>query len=404
MQNINLTSLIKLIGVVILVALLAIFSYEPIKSHVNLGLDLRGGLHVVMEAQEENGQKVTEETIQKSITILRNRVDQLNVKEPLIQGQGTNRVVLQLPGVQDPEKAADIIGRTAKLEFKDEKGNVIVTGANLKDAKGQLDPATNEAQVHLEFDKVGAEKFKVGTQANYKKLIGIYLDGKLQSAPRVDAVIQDGNAIISGSYKNLAEAQQDAILLKSGALPVKLTIVEKRTVGPILGSDSLTKSIRAGIIGLLMILIFMVGFYRVPGLVADLSLVMYSIIVMGAMALIGATLTLPGIAGFILSIGMAVDANIIIYERVKDELRHGKTLQAAIEAGFDRAFWTIFDSNLTTLIAAMVLMYFGTGPIKGFAVTLSIGILASMFTAITFTRFVLKDVSNLVRNTKLYGV
>jgi len=183
-----------------------------------------------------------------------------------------------------------------------------------------------------------------------------------------------------------------------------MKVIEKRSIGPVLGADSLNKSIKAGIIGLIAILIFMLGYYRLPGLVADISLVLYSLLVLGTMSLLGAVLTLPGIAGFALSIGMAVDANVIIYERLKEELRYGKTLHAAIDAGFKRAFWTILDSNLTTLISAMVLMYLGTGPVKGFAVTLSIGIIASMLVALTFTRYLLVLVANVSKNKKLYGV
>jgi preprotein translocase subunit SecD len=384
------------------VALVAGFSYNPIKERINLGLDLRGGLHVVMEAQEKPGQKITQDTIQKSIGILRQRVDQLGVTEPIIQGEGNSRVIVELPGVEDPEAAADFIGQTAELEFKDENGNVILSGANLKEAKAELDPQTGEAQVSLEFDKEGAEKFRVFSAQNIGKPMGIYLDDQMFSNPTIREEIPNGMARISGGFETLKDAEDTAVLLRSGALPVSLSIEEKRTVGPTLGSDSLAKSLRAGIIGIIMILIFMVGYYRVPGLVAAVSLVLYTCIVLWAMVLLKATLTLPGIAGFILSIGMAVDANIIIYERLKDELRHGKTLKAAIEAGFGRAFWTIFDANITTLIAAGVLMFFGTGPIKGFAVTLSIGIISSMFTAITFTRWVLKMVSDLFKENELY--
>ncbi len=404
MQKLNATSLVKIIAVVLAVALAAGFSFNPIKERMNLGLDLRGGLHVVMEAQEKPGQKITQDTIQKSIGILRQRVDQLGVTEPIIQGEGNSRVIVELPGVDDPDAAADFIGKTAELEFKDENGKVVLSGANLKEAKAELDPATSEPQVSLEFDKEGAEKFREFSRQNIGKPMGIYLDDEMFSNPTIQEEIPNGMARISGGFETLKDAEDTAVLLRSGALPVSLSIEEKRTVGPTLGSDSLAKSLKAGIIGIIMILIFMVGYYRVPGLVAAVSLVLYSCIVLWIMVLLKATLTLPGIAGFILSIGMAVDANIIIYERLKDELRHGKTLKAAIEAGFNRAFWTIFDSNITTLIAAGVLMFFGTGPIKGFAVTLSIGIVTSMFTAITFTRWVLKMVSDIFKKTELYVV
>lgn len=402
MEKINATSLIKLIAAVLAVALLAGFSFNPIKERINLGLDLSGGLHVVMEAKEKPGQKITQDTIQKSIGILRQRVDQLGVTEPIIQGEGNSRVIVELPGVEDPEAAADFIGQTAELEFKDENGNVVLSGKNLDEAKAELDPGTGEPQVSLKFDKEGAEKFRVFSAANIGKPMGIYLDDKMFSEPIIQTEIPDGNARISGGFESLQDAEDTAVLLRSGALPVSLSIEEKRTVGPTLGSDSLAKSLKAGIVGIIMILVFMIGYYRVPGAVAAVSLVLYACIVLWVMVLLKATLTLPGIAGFILSIGMAVDANIIIYERIKDELRHGKTLKAAIEAGFGRALWTIIDSNVTTLIAAGVLMFFGSGPIKGFAVTLSIGIIASMFTAITFTRWVLKMVSDLLKKTELY--
>lgn len=404
MQKINATSLIKLVSIIVAVALLAGFSYSPIREKMNLGLDLRGGLHVVLEAQEKPGQKITSDTISKSISIIRSRVDELGVAEPTIQAEGTRRVIVELPGVKDPEHAATILKKTAQLEFRDEKNNVVVTGANLKDAKAQLD-SQGQAEVTLQFDSVGAKKFATFTAANIGKPLGIYLDNELQGPPpTIQSAIPDGNARITGGFESLAKAEETAVMLRSGALPVTLNMVEKRTVGPQLGSDSLAKSVKAGIIGILMILIFMVGYYRVPGIVADFSLILYAFIVLWIMVLLHATLTLPGIAGFILSIGMAVDANIIIYERIKEELRAGKTLQAAIEAGFNRAFWTIFDANLTTLIAAIVLIFAGTGGIKGFAVTLSIGILTSMFTAITFTRWVLKLMADIFKKSEMYGI
>ncbi|MGI5911473.1 MAG: protein translocase subunit SecD, partial [Syntrophomonadaceae bacterium] len=248
-----------------------------------------------------------------------------------------------------------------------------------------------------------SELFAKATSENVGKPILIVLDGEVIQAPNVQEPINDGNARITGGY-TAKEAQDLAVLLRSGALPVSFKVIEKRSVGPTLGADSLNKSVKAGIIGLIAILIFMLGYYRLPGIVADISLVLYSLLVLGAMAMLDAVLTLPGIAGFALSIGMAVDANVIIYERLKEELRYGKTLKAAIDAGFKRAFWTIFDSNLTTLITAFVLMYLGTGPVKGFAVTLSIGIVASMLVALTFTRYLLGLVANIAKNKKLYGV
>ncbi|MGE5379555.1 MAG: protein translocase subunit SecD [Methylocystaceae bacterium] len=396
-------SIAKLTAVVIGIALLAGLAFTPIKNHINLGLDLQGGLHVVMEAKEKPGQTISDDTIKKTVAVMRNRIDAMGVKEPIIQTQGNKRVIIELAGVKDPEEAARILGQTAQLKFVDESGKVVVTGNNLKDATANIGQ-DNQPVVDIEFDKTGSEKFAQATAANVGKTLSIVLDDKVISAPRVDEAITGGKAMIHGGFQNLEEASNLAIQLRSGALPVDLVQAEKRTVGPTLGSDSLKKSIHAGIIGLIMIFIFMLGFYRLPGAVADVSLVFYSVLVLGITALIGQTLTLPGIAGFLLSIGMAVDANIIIYERIKDELRHGKTLQAAIDAGFKRAFVAIVDSNVTTLIAAVVLLYFGTGSIKGFAVTLSIGILASMFTAITFTHWLLRWCADVWKKTSLYGV
>ena len=397
------TGLIKLIAMLIAVGIVAYVAYQPIIHNLNLGLDLRGGVHVVMEAKERPGQKITDDTLKKTVGVLRNRVDRLGVKEPVIQTQGDRRVIIELAGVKDPNEAIRVIGKTAELQFIDENGKVWVTGRNLKDAKAGIDQE-GQPKVDLTFDKEGAELFRKATKENLGKRIAIVLDKEIISQPVVRNEIPSGQAEISGGFESAKDAENLAVLLRSGALPVTLEMAQKWTVGPTLGSDSLAKSIKAGIIGLLAILIFMIGYYRLPGFLADISLVVYSMLVLGVMALGKFTLTLPGIAGFLLSIGMAVDANIIIYERLKDELRAGKTLLAAVDAGFKRAFWTIFDSNLTTLIAAVILMYFGIGPIKGFAVTLAIGIVTSMFTAVVFTRWLLKWAAESFRNPKYYGV
>jgi len=396
-------SILVISVIVIALGLLSYFLYQPIMKNINLGLDLRGGLRVVLEAQEKEGQKVTPDTIQKAVGILRDRVDKLGVKETALYPQGDDRVVVEIAGEDDPEAAVDILKNTAQLEFWDENGKVLLTGKNLKDAQARVTQNNQGAEVLLEFDKEGKRLFAEATTANVGKPIAIVLDGKVISAPTVEEPIRDGSARITGGF-TAKEAQDLAVLLRSGALPVSFKVIEKRSVGPTLGADSLNKSIKAIIIGFIAILIFMLGYYRLPGLVADISLLLYALLVGGAMSLLGAVLTLPGIAGFALSIGMAVDANVIIYERIKEELRYGKTLRAAIEAGFKRAFWTIFDSNLTTLISAIVLMYLGTGPVKGFAVTLSIGIIASMLVALTFTRYLLKLGANICQNNKLYGV
>ncbi len=397
-------SIAAVAAIIIAILLLGYFAAEPIAKSINLGLDLRGGLRVVLEAQETEGKAVTEDTINKALGILRTRVDSLGVKETTLYPQGDNRVVIEIAGEDDPEAAVDILKNVAQLEFQDETGKVWVTGENLKNAEARMDRSgTGNAEVLLEFDKTGARLFADATLANVGKPLLIVIDDEVISAPNVNEPINDGSAVISGHF-TAEEANNLAVQLRSGALPVSFSVMEKRSVGPTLGADSLDKSLKAGIIGLIAVLLFMLGYYRLPGLIADLSLVIYLVLVLGVMSLLGAVLTLPGIAGLALSIGMAVDANVVTYERIKEELRFGKTLGAAIEAGFKRAFWAIFDSNLTTLIAAGVLMYFGTGPIKGFAVTLSIGIVASVFLVLTFTRYMLILFSNITKNPKLYGV
>lgn len=390
--------------IIIALGLLSYFLYQPILKNLNLGLDLSGGLRVVLQAEEKKGQEVTPDTIQKAVGILRDRVDKLGVKETALYPQGQNRVVVEIAGEEDPEAAVDILKNTAELEFWDENNKVMVTGKHLKDAQARMSQGEQgTAEVLIDFDKEGSRLFAEATAANVGKPIKIVIDGNIISAPTVQEPITDGSARITGGF-TAKEAQDLAVLLRSGALPVSLKVIEKRSIGPVLGADSLDRSIKAGIIGLIAILIFMLGYYRLPGLVADISLVLYSLLVLGAMSLLGAVLTLPGIAGFALSIGMAVDANVIIYERLKEELRYGKTLHAAIDAGFKRAFWTILDSNVTTLVSALVLMYLGTGPVKGFAVTLSIGIVASMLVALTFTRYLLVLMGHVSKNKKLYGV
>jgi preprotein translocase subunit SecD len=397
-------SIAAVAAIIIAILLLGYFAAEPIAKSINLGLDLRGGLRVVLEAQETEGKAVTEDTINKALGILRTRVDSLGVKETTLYPQGDNRVVIEIAGEDDPEAAVDILKNVAQLEFQDETGKVWVTGENLKNAEARMDRSgTGNAEVLLEFDKTGARLFADATLANVGKPLLIVIDDEVISAPNVNEPINDGSAVISGHF-TAEEANNLAVQLRSGALPVSFSVMEKRSVGPTLGADSLDKSLKAGIIGLIAVLLFMLGYYRLPGLIADLSLVIYLVLVLGVMSILGAVLTLPGIAGLALSIGMAVDAKVVTYERIKEELRFGKTLGAAIEAGFKRAFWAIFDSNLTTLIAAGVLMYFGTGPIKGFAVTLSIGIIASVFLVLTFTRYMLILFSNITKNPKLYGV
>lgn len=404
------SSIAVLVLAMIVVGSLAYFLYQPIMKNITLGLDLQGGLHVVLQAKETEGGGVNDDTLNKAISILRTRVDALQVTEPVLYAEGSDRIVVEIAGVDDPEAAVNILKSTAQLEFRDETEKVWLTGANLVDAQaiiasdgGQDAAGNNYFWVSLEFDSEGAELFYDATAANVGKPLYIVVDNVVISNPNVSGAISGGHAVIEG-YFTAAEANNLAIQLRSGALPVSLEILQSSVVGPTLGSDSLDSSVTAALLGLIAVLIFMLGYYRLPGLIADISLVLYALLLMGAMVLIGATLTLPGIAGVALSVGMAVDANIIIYERLKDELRMGKTLKASIESGFQRAFLTILDANVTTLIAAAVLLYFGSGPVKGFAVTLSIGIIASMVTALIFTRFLLRWTADLTDNKKLYGM
>lgn len=405
--------ILKLAGIILVVAAVAILAVQPVfpgvkwlpfTNMIKQGLDLKGGVHVVLEAQDTPDAPVTDDRVKQAMAVIENRVNGFGVAEPIIQQQGSRRIIVELAGVSDPDEAVRNLIKTAYLEFQTEDGKTVLTGRQLKNAVEGKNPQTGQPEVNLEFEPDGAKIFADVTAANVGKRIVILLDKQVLQAPQVREPIPTGKAQIS-PYESLEAAHNVAVLLRSGSLPVKLEVMEKRTVGPTLGADSLSKSIKAGIAGLIAILAFMMLYYRLPGLIANLALIIYSLIMLMIFAALHVTMTLPGIAGFLLSLGMAVDANVIIFERLKEELWTGKSLRSAIDAGFKRAFVAIFDSNVTTLIAGAVLYYFGTGPIKGFAVTLSIGILASMFTAITITRWLLHLVagSNMVRNIKMYG-
>ena len=394
-------------------------SYDviPVRDAIKYGLDLRGGVYVVLEAKPREGVVVSDEMLSRAVATIRNRVDALGVSEPVIARQGENRIRVELPDITDSQSAVEMIGKTAQLRFLGPDGEEVLTGDNVRNAEAvyQTEPSGfKEPVVSLELDSEGAKSFADVTGAimeiedvpgyQPERSISIVLDEEVISAPEVQAHITDGKAVING-MPSIEAAAELATLIKAGALPVDMEAVEIRTVGPTLGANSLERSVRAGFIGIMLVMVFMALYYRLPGLVASLSLIIYIMIVLLVLVSINAALTLPGIAGLLLSIGMAVDANVIIFERLKEELRNGKSLRPAIDAGFKRAFRTILDSNVTTLIAAAVLFYLGAGPIQGFAVTLTIGILTSMFTAIVITRMLLKLVvgMNITRNTKLFG-
>ncbi len=436
---------------------------------INLGLDLQGGMHLVLQAnfegiQNKIGRELTEkdknEISLQALELLRNRIDKFGVSEPSIRPRGNEAIEIQLPGVKDPSGVKKAIGTTGSLEYRlvddkysamaaswivqnykdkqlpenyddlkliiDEISKSIALPANLetlffykrdKDTGAILPdyPIVLEKQVSLmgtdiqeatvdrdEYGQVvvvfkttadGAVKFAEATsEKNHGRKLAIILDNKVRNAPNIKETIGSGSGNISGGFA-YEEAMTLARIIKEGALPVDLKIIEERTVGPTLGQDSIEAGIKAFAVGIVVIMIFMILYYKVAGVIADIGLMLNMIFMLAILSLLGFTLTLPGIAGFLLTMGMAVDANVIIYERIKEEIKKGKSVRMAIVAGFDRAFWTIFDSNLTTLLAAFILFQFGTGPIKGFAVTLFIGILASMFVALYVTRFTYEIIS-----------
>lgn len=407
-----------LVATILVVVIAAGILFPVYADHAVLGLDLQGGVMVRLEAPE--GTEKTE--MEAAQSVIENRINALGVAEPEVRLEGTNRISVELPGVDDAEEAVRVIGTTAKLQFvRYDTGEVILEGSDLQKATAYMNQEATSASemygVSLEFNSEGSKAFAnatsdlinqygSGDSNRESKIIAIILDDQIISAPSVQSAITNGKAQISGSFTSYEEANSLAMMLQGGALPVDLTVVEKQTTGPQLGADSIQKSITAAIVGVVALVIFMVALYRIPGLIAAFALLMYAIIVIGVNVAIKATITLPVIAAFLLSVGMAVDANVIIFERLKEELRAGKTLRVAIESGFKKAFATIFDSNITTLLAAVILIGFGSGSVRGFAITLTIGILASMFTAITFTRFMLTNLvsSNLIRNTKFYGM
>lgn len=401
------------------------------------------GTNIVYTISDKEAKRIKDNAADQALETIRNRIDQFGVAEPTIHRQGTNEIVVQLPGIKDPKRAIEIIGKTAQLEFKivddaspvaaeipataapgeedavvkkfaekipsdDEilfekkvnretgvvrkipilvKKQAALTGDLLKEAKVNIASGSGFPHVSISFNDAGAKLFDEVTAANVKKRLAIVLDNTIYSAPEIKERIGGGNAQISGSF-SLEEAKDLAIVLKAGALPAPVKMLQNITVGPSLGTDSIEAGKMAGIIGTLLVVVFMIVYYRLSGVIADLALALNIILLLGAMASLNATLTMPGIAGIILAIGMAVDSNVLMFERIRDELRAGKTPRAAVDSGYNKAFWTIFDSHVTTLITAAVLFQFGTGPIKGFAVTLSLGVAINLFTALVGTKTV----------------
>lgn len=391
------------------IAIFIVSLYYSLVKSIKLGLDLKGGAYVVLEAVDDGKTKIDKDAMNRLIEVLDRRINGIGVAESVIQKAGDRRVIIELPGLQNTEDAINLIGKTALMEFKLKNddgtlGETLLTGSALKKADVSYDNL-GRPQISFEMTQEGAAAFAKITRENIGKQLAITLDGVVQTAPRINSEIPSGNGVITGNY-TVDEAKGTATLLNAGALPIKAEVVETRTVGATLGDESIAQSKNAAIVAIILIWVFMLVFYRLPGIIADLAIILFGFISFACLNFIDATLTLPGIAGFILSLGMAVDANVIIFERIKEELGFGNTIRNAIEAGFSKGFIAIFDSNLTTLIITAILFVFGTGPIKGFAVTLAIGTLASMFTAITATKILLLTFVNIFgfKSPKLFGV
>jgi preprotein translocase subunit SecD len=389
--------------------------------------DEGGFINLQIRMTEKEAISRKDRAVQQALETIRNRIDQFGVSEPLIQREGINNIVVQLPGIKDPKRAIELIGKTARLEFKlvDENVNAaaaapssipeddellfekkidpatgavseiplvvkkkaMITGDLLTDAQVRIDSQFNQPYVAIEFNSTGSKLFDQVTAANVGKRFAIILDSSIYSAPVIRERISGGSAQISGSFTE-KDASDLAIILRAGSLPAPVKIIQNVTVGPSLGQDSINKGLMAGLIGVALVVIFMVIYYKLSGLVANMGMILNIIFLMGMLSALGATLTLPGIAAIVLLIGMSVDSNVLIFERIREELKLGKTPKAGLDAGYDKAFLTIMDSHVTTLITAAVLFQFGTGPVKGFAVSLSLGIIINLFTSLLATKVV----------------
>jgi preprotein translocase subunit SecD len=395
------------------------------KADDEVDVTVANGADVTLTPNPVALQRATADTVARSIEIVRRRIDETGTKEPIIEREGQDRILLQLPGVENPEEVKIRIGQTAKLTFQmvdpsvtpedaargrvpagdealpmvDNRGGkgggqlivvkkrIMVGGDTLTDARLSFDQYGAPA-VSFKFDSLGTRRFGDATRENVNKLFAIVLDRKVISAPRINEPILQGSGIITGSFTSQS-AEELALLLRAGALPAPLTILEERTVGPGLGADSIHAGALASVVGVTLVVAFMVVFYGLFGLYADIALFFNLCLIMASLSLLGATLTLPGIAGIALTMGMAVDANVLIYERIREELRGGRSIISSLQAGFERAFGTILDSHVTTLVAGALMFWLGSGPVKGFAVTLSLGVITSLFSAILVTRLLI---------------
>lgn len=371
-------------------------------NNIKQGLDLSGGVYIVYEADKENP---TDEEMSSAVSLIQKRLDKKNWTEAEVAKEGSKRIRVEIPGVEDAEQAIKEIGQTAQLFFKDENDEILLDGTEVKNATKAVSGQNGATKivVSLEFTDEGKKLFEEATTNNLGKVIKIVLDETTISSPMVNVPITDGKAVIEGGFTN-ESAEELADLIRAGSLPFNLNVLEMNNVGARLGADSLRTSIIGGIAGVSLVLLFMLIFYKVSGFAADWALVIYIGIDLVVLSLFRVTLTLPGIAGIILSIGMAVDANVIIFERIKEEINSGRSIKLALNNGFSRALPAIVDSNITTLIAGFVLFWLGTGPIKGFAQTLMIGIVISMFTALIITRLIMTGLVGIgINNPKFYG-
>ena len=376
---------------VVIAVIIGCFAYfiGPLAGSLKQGLDLQGGTHIVLEAEDTEHGTADNDAVERAKQILERRINEMGLSEPIVQREGAKRIIIELPGVKDPDEAMKRIGKTAVLEFKNEKGETVMTGDDLKDAKEEMGQ-NKQPLVAIELSDEGAKKFADLTSKNIGRHISITLDGEVLTNPVVQQAITGGKATISGS-KSLDEAKDLAILLRSGALPVKINVLEVRTVGPSLGQDSKDKSVVAFGAGIAMIMVFLLLLYRLSGFVANVALLVYVMLLLLVLGKgFNATMTLPGIAGIILSMGVAVDANILIFERFKEEVFSGKSMRVAMEAGFKRALSTITDANVSVIITVGILTVLGSGPVRGFAISLGVGVVVSMFTAITVSHFLLR--------------
>lgn len=418
MKN-SVCSLVLTVLCITLAALVAIFGVNALniggvfeEDTISMGLDLVGGSSITFKAVPEEGTDISmDEALDKAVTILRKRLDNLNQNEATVSKVGTDKVRVEIPGINNPDEAVKTLGSTAKLTFEDSAGNVVIEGKDVISAEamyGSLSATSIGSQwyIKLKFNSASQQAFadateRMAAQPEGMNYIAIMMDGVALSTPTVKEKINSTECVIEGDFTE-AEAKNTAAQISSGQLPIAFEESELRSVGASLGSEALSTSLYAGLIGIILVMIFMIIVYRLPGFVSCLSLVAYTAVFAIVLAVSKITLSLPGIAGIILTIGMAVDSNVIIYERIKEEIRVGKTLRSAVKSGFSRAFAAIFDANITTIIAAVVLWYFGTGSVQGFAKTLFIGVVISLFTALVVTRILMYAFVGMKASSKLF--